>query len=134
MPYTCVRAPCYSVRKRLVRRDIRIVKPAPTTVTGPLGSTVHVLRADAETVVALAAIDWNRRFRRVGPSSHPVRMRRFLTSTSGRVTRHYREALVGEARIEGEHRSVVYLPRSNHGRPIDEAQASSLRVHEQAPR
>ena len=41
------------------------MKPAPTTVTGPLGSTVHVLRADAGTVAALAAIDWSRRFRRV---------------------------------------------------------------------
>ena len=33
--------------------------------TGPLGSTVHVLRADAGTVAALAAIDWNRWFSRV---------------------------------------------------------------------
>ena len=33
-----------------------------TMRTGPLGSTMHVLRADAETVVALAAIDWNRAF------------------------------------------------------------------------
>ena len=32
---------------------------------GPLGSTVHVLRADADTVTALAAVDWNRHFRRV---------------------------------------------------------------------
>jgi len=32
---------------------------------GPLGSTVHVLRADADTVAALAAVDWNRHFRRV---------------------------------------------------------------------
>ena len=32
---------------------------------GPLGSTVHVLRADAGTVAALAAIDWNRHFRPV---------------------------------------------------------------------
>lgn len=32
---------------------------------GPLGSTVHVIRADAETVAHLAAIDWNRHFRRV---------------------------------------------------------------------
>ena len=32
---------------------------------GPLGSTVHVIRADADTVAALAAIDWNRHFRRV---------------------------------------------------------------------
>ena len=32
---------------------------------GPLGSTFHVLHADAETVTALAAIDWNRHFRQV---------------------------------------------------------------------
>ena len=36
-----------------------------TMHTGPLGSTIHVLRADADTVAELAAIDWNRRFRRV---------------------------------------------------------------------
>ena len=36
-----------------------------TMHTGPLGSTVHVIRADAETVAHLAAIDWNRHFRRV---------------------------------------------------------------------
>ena len=38
---------------------------AVTMHTGPLGSTIHVLRADPETVVALAAVDWNRCFRRV---------------------------------------------------------------------
>ena len=39
---------------------------APATMyTGPLGSTIHVLRADAGTIAELAAIDWNRRFRRV---------------------------------------------------------------------
>ena len=42
-----------------------MAKPVPTTVIGPLGSTVHILRADADTVAALAVIDWNRRFRRV---------------------------------------------------------------------
>ena len=36
-----------------------------TTHEGPLGSTIHVLRADADTVAALAAVDWNRHFRRV---------------------------------------------------------------------
>ena len=36
-----------------------------TTHTGPLGSTFHILRADAETVTALAAVDWSRHFRRV---------------------------------------------------------------------
>ena len=32
---------------------------------GPLGSTIHVLRADAATIAELAAIDWSRHFRRV---------------------------------------------------------------------
>ena len=32
---------------------------------GPLGSTIHVLRADAGTIAELAAIDWSCRFRRV---------------------------------------------------------------------
>ena len=36
-----------------------------TMHTGPLGSTIHVIRADAGTVTELAAIDWNRCFRRV---------------------------------------------------------------------
>ena len=36
-----------------------------TMHAGPLGSTVHVIRADAETVAHLAAIDWSRHFRRV---------------------------------------------------------------------
>ena len=38
---------------------------AATTHTGPLGSTIHVLKADPETIVALAAVDWTRHFRRV---------------------------------------------------------------------
>ena len=33
--------------------------------TGPLGSTIHVLQADAGTITELAAIDWNRWFPRV---------------------------------------------------------------------
>ena len=41
------------------------MNPVPTSFTGPLGSIVHVLRADADTVAALAAVDWNRHFRRV---------------------------------------------------------------------
>jgi len=36
-----------------------------TTYTGPLGSTIHVLRADADTIAELAAIDWSRHFSRV---------------------------------------------------------------------
>ena len=39
---------------------------APNTrFVGPLGSTIHHLRADAATVAAVAGVDWNRRFRRV---------------------------------------------------------------------
>ena len=36
-----------------------------TMHVGPLGSIIHVLRADPQTVEQLAAIDWSRRFRRV---------------------------------------------------------------------
>ena len=36
-----------------------------TMHVGPLGSSIHVLRADAQTVEQLAEIDWNRHFRRV---------------------------------------------------------------------
>ena len=36
-----------------------------TTYTGPLGSRIHVLRADPGTVVELAAVDWSASFRRV---------------------------------------------------------------------
>ena len=44
----------------------------PVTMhTGALGSVIHVLRADRETVAELAAVDWSRRFRRV--SLDPVR-------------------------------------------------------------
>ena len=38
---------------------------APTTTLGPLGSTIHSLHADPDTIAALAAVDWSRRFRRV---------------------------------------------------------------------
>lgn len=36
-----------------------------TMHVGPLGSAIHVLRADAQTIERLAAVDWNRHFRRV---------------------------------------------------------------------
>ena len=41
------------------------MKQPVTKHTGTLGSTVHVLRADADTVTALAAVDWNRHFSQV---------------------------------------------------------------------
>ena len=52
-----------------------------TTFTGPLGSTIHVLRADAETIERLALIDWNKHFRRV--CLDPVRGLITLMSPSG---------------------------------------------------
>ena len=36
-----------------------------TTHTGPLGSTVHILHADANTIAELAGVDWSRHFGRV---------------------------------------------------------------------
>ena len=36
-----------------------------TSFVGPLGSTIYRLRADADTVTALAGLDWTSRFRRV---------------------------------------------------------------------
>ena len=56
-----------------------------TMHVGPLGSTIHVLRADADTVTALAAVDWNRHFRRV--CLDPVRGVVTLMSPSGRHER-----------------------------------------------
>ena len=47
-------------RSRSTRRE-----QTRTMHTGPLGSTIHVLRADAGTIAALAAVDWNRHFRQV---------------------------------------------------------------------
>ena len=39
---------------------------SPATMhTGPLGSTIHALHADAGTVAELAAVDWSRHYRRV---------------------------------------------------------------------
>ena len=38
---------------------------SPTTTVGPLGSTIHTLHADPETIAVLAAVDWNRHFRLV---------------------------------------------------------------------
>ena len=38
---------------------------SPTTIVGPLGSTIHSLHADPDTIASLAVVDWNRHFRRV---------------------------------------------------------------------
>ena len=41
------------------------MNPPASMYIGPLGSTIHALRADAGTIVELAAVDWNRHYRRV---------------------------------------------------------------------
>ena len=43
--------------------------PTATMHVGPLGPTIHVLRADADTVAALAAVDWCRRLAAAGPAA-----------------------------------------------------------------
>ena len=54
----------------------------PTTAfTGPLGSTIHSIHADAETIKRLAMLDWSRQFRRV--TLDPVRGLISLMSPSG---------------------------------------------------
>ena len=63
-----------------------------TMLTGPLGSTIHVLRADAGTITELAAIDWSRHFRRV--CLDPVRGVITLMAPS-----HPNEDLTSEARV-----------------------------------
>ena len=45
--------------------DTAPTPPLATMHIGPLGSTLHVLRADPETIAALATVDWNRSFGRV---------------------------------------------------------------------
>ena len=50
----------------MTERDVLVAGGREATMhVGPLGSTIHVLRADAGTIAELAAIDWNRSFRRV---------------------------------------------------------------------
>ena len=79
----------------------------PATMhTGPLGSTIHVLRADAETIVELAALDWNRRFRRVCLDPvrgvitlmSPSRLHEDLASIFDDIVRVAGSALAGAAR------------------------------------
>ena len=63
----CVDTP--SAATQTARTNLRagtpLVNDTATMYTGPLGSTIHVVRADADTVAELAAVEWNRHFRRV---------------------------------------------------------------------
>ena len=63
-PAKAQHTPCYS--EPMAAHDPATgIGTAATMHTGPLGSVVHVLRADAGTVTELARIDWNRWFGRV---------------------------------------------------------------------
>ena len=78
-----------------------------TTHTGPLGSTIHVLSADAGTITELAAIDWSRYFRRV--CLDPVRGLITLLSPS-----HPHEDLtsISDDIVERPHRGDEEAPQS----------------------
>ena len=77
-----------------------------TMHTGPLGSTIHVLHADPQTIVELASIDWNRSFRRVCLDPvrglitlmAPSRLHEELSSILGHVVDIAASALVGAAK------------------------------------
>ena len=83
-----------------------------TMHTGPLGSTIHVLRADADTIAELAAVDWNRHFRRVCLDPvrglitlmSPSRLHEDLTSIFDDVVRIAGSALAGATRKLGSPR------------------------------
>ena len=79
----------------------------PATMhTGPLGSTLHVLRTDPETVTALAAVDWNRHFRRVWLDPvlgiitlmSPSRLHEELTELVDKIVDEAGSVLAGAAR------------------------------------
>ena len=66
---------CPPTRERPAR-EATVNDTTATTHAGPLGSTIHVLRADADTVAALAAIErFSRRVhvRALDPAAAPRR-------------------------------------------------------------
>ena len=107
-----LRARCHGALTAALRRDVRIVKPAPTIVNGPLDFTVHSLQAEPETVAALAAIDWNRRFRRVcldpvrglGTLMSPSRLHEELSAMFGDIVEVAADTLSGTGRGIGSTR------------------------------
>lgn len=38
---------------------------SPSTTVGPLGSTIHALHADPDTITEFAAVNWSRHFRNI---------------------------------------------------------------------
>ena len=85
-----------------------------TTFVGPLGSTIHCLRADSETVAAVAGLDWNDRFRRV--CLDPVRGVITLMAPS-----HSHEDLTGVFE------DIVDLAAEAFGRAVKKLRSTRLR-------
>ena len=94
-----------------------------TSHTGPLGSTIHVLRADADTIVELAAVDWNRHFRRV--CLDPVRGVITLVSPS-----RLHEDLIHERQRLGLMQRDMTM---NHSWPVDSRYRKIGREHAGRP-
>lgn len=77
-----------------------------TMHVGPLGSTIHVLHADATTIAELAAVDWSRNFRRVWLDSvrglivlmAPSRLHEDLSGFLGRIVDEAGGTLTGASR------------------------------------
>ena len=73
---------------------------------GPLGSTIHMLRAEAGTIAELARIDWNRSFSRVCLDpvrglitlTTPSRLHEDLTDILTRIVDAAGSAITGSAR------------------------------------
>ena len=98
-----------AVRRAARRHPLRrpaLVNEAATKHTGPLGSTIHVIRADPDTVAALAAVEWHRHFRRVRLDPvkgiitlmAPSRLHEDLTEIVGQVVDAAASVLSGAAR------------------------------------
>ena len=96
---------CY--REHVATHDERVATvQESTTHTGPLGSTIHVLRADAGTIAELAHIDWNRSFSRVCLDPlrglitlmTPSRLHEDLTEILARIVDAAGSAVTGAAR------------------------------------
>ena len=98
---------------RMAERDGRDApRRDATTFTGPLGSTIHVLRADPGTVAELAGVDWNGAFPRVCLDSvrglitlmTPSRLHEDLTDILNYVVDAAASAVTGAARGLGHTR------------------------------
>ena len=114
--------------RQLLHTGTSAMTPPATMHTGPLGSTIHVLRADADTITQLAAIDWNRHFRRV--CLDPVRGLTTLMSPS-----HPHEDLTGVLdRIVDAVARIVRRRQQASVRVREEATAYPAHRGERGPR